>query len=79
MVRVLVAGIIALVVSIAAGPRFIDFLRRHEYGQQIREEGPSHHVAKHGTPTMGGLLIVFAAVVVFLALTFFTLPALTVR
>jgi phospho-N-acetylmuramoyl-pentapeptide-transferase len=78
MVRVLVAGIIALVVSIAAGPRFIDFLRRHEYGQQIREDGPSHHVAKRGTPTMGGLLIVFAAVVAFLALTFFTLPALTV-
>jgi phospho-N-acetylmuramoyl-pentapeptide-transferase len=78
MVRVLVAGIIALVVSIAAGPRFIAFLRRHEYGQQIREDGPSHHVAKRGTPTMGGLLIVFAAVVAFLALTFFTLPALTV-
>jgi phospho-N-acetylmuramoyl-pentapeptide-transferase len=78
MVRVLVAGIVALVVSIAAGPRFIDFLRRNEYGQQIREEGPRHHVAKRGTPTMGGLLIVLAAGVAFLPLTFYTLPALTV-
>jgi phospho-N-acetylmuramoyl-pentapeptide-transferase len=78
MVRVLAAGIIALVISIAAGPRFIEFLRRNEYGQQIREEGPSHHVAKRGTPTMGGLLIVLAAAVAFLPLTFYTLPALTV-
>jgi phospho-N-acetylmuramoyl-pentapeptide-transferase len=78
MVRVLVAGIIALVVSIAAGPRFISFLRRNEYGQQIREEGPSHHVAKRGTPTMGGLLIVLAAAIAFLPLTFYTLPALAV-
>src|SRR5206468_9331274 len=78
MVRVLVAGIIALVISIAAGPKFIDFLRRNEYGQQIREEGPSHHVAKRGTPTMGGLLIVLAAGIAFLPLTFYTLPALTV-
>ena len=37
---VLIAGIVALVISIVAGPRFIDFLRRREYGQQIREEGP---------------------------------------
>jgi phospho-N-acetylmuramoyl-pentapeptide-transferase len=78
MVRVLLAGIIALVISIAAGPKFIEFLRRNEYGQQIREEGPSHHVAKRGTPTMGGLLIVLAAGVAFLPLTFYTLPALTV-
>ena len=78
MVRVLVAGIIALVVSIAAGPRFVAFLRKNEYGQQIREEGPSHHVAKRGTPTMGGLLIVFAALIAFLPLTYYTLPALAV-
>ena len=46
MVRVLVAGILALLISIAIGPRFIRFLREREYGQQIREEGPSHHIAK---------------------------------
>ena len=56
--RVLVAALVALIISILAGPRFIDFLRRHEFGQQIREEGPEHHSAKQGTPTMGGVLIV---------------------
>ena len=78
MVRVLVAGLIALVISIAAGPKFIDFLRRNEYGQHIREEGPSHHIVKRGTPTMGGLLIVLAAALAILPLTFYTLPAQTV-
>ncbi len=40
MVRVLIAGIVALVISIALGPKLIEFLRRNEFGQQIREEGP---------------------------------------
>jgi phospho-N-acetylmuramoyl-pentapeptide-transferase len=78
MPRVLIAVIVAMVVSILLGPRFIAFLRRKEYGQQIREEGPSHHVAKQGTPTAGGLLIILAAAAAFLPLTFYTLPALTV-
>ena len=41
MARVLVAALVALIISILAGPFFIDFLRRRAYGQQIREEGPS--------------------------------------
>src|SRR6266516_2285709 len=56
MVRVLIAGLAALMISILAGPRFIAFMRRKEYGQTIREEGPEHHVTKQGTPIMGGLL-----------------------
>ena len=47
-----------MVISILAGPKFIDFLRRNEFGQHIREEGPADHAVKQGTPTMGGLLIV---------------------
>ena len=62
VVDVLIAGIVAMVVSIVAGPRFISFLRLREYGQPIREEGPARHVEKQGTPTMGGLLILFSAV-----------------
>ena len=69
MVRVLIAGILALIISIALGPRFIRFLREREYGQQIREEGPSHHITKQGTPTMGGVLIVVAMAIPFLALS----------
>jgi phospho-N-acetylmuramoyl-pentapeptide-transferase len=76
--RVLVAALVALIVSIAAGPRFIAFLRRHEFGQHIREDGPEHHVSKQGTPTMGGLLILFAATIGFLVVTRFRLQSLTI-
>jgi phospho-N-acetylmuramoyl-pentapeptide-transferase len=78
MVRVLIAGLIAMVISIVIGPKFIEFLKRRELGQPIREEGPAGHVVKQGTPVMGGLLIVLAAVVPFLALSEYTLSALTV-
>jgi phospho-N-acetylmuramoyl-pentapeptide-transferase len=76
--RVLVAALVALIVSIAIGPRFIEFLRRNEFGQHIREDGPEHHVAKQGTPTMGGLLILFAATVGFLPVSHFRLQSLTI-
>jgi phospho-N-acetylmuramoyl-pentapeptide-transferase len=76
--RVLVATLVALIISIVAGPKFISFLRRNEFGQHIREEGPRHHVVKQGTPVMGGLLIVLAATVAFLLLTHYTWAALTV-
>ena len=56
------------------GPRFIDFLRRNEFGQHIREEGPQHHFVKQGTPTMGGLLILFAATVAFLPVSHYPTP-----
>jgi phospho-N-acetylmuramoyl-pentapeptide-transferase len=78
VVDVLIATIVAMVISIVAGPRFISFLRLREYGQQIRAEGPAGHVAKQGTPTMGGLLILFAAAVPYLILTRYSTPALTV-
>ena len=67
MAHVLVAALVALIISILAGPFFIDFLRRHSLGQTIREEGPQHHSVKQGTPTMGGVLIVLAATIAFLA------------
>jgi phospho-N-acetylmuramoyl-pentapeptide-transferase len=78
VVDVLIAGIVAMVISIVAGPHFIGFLRLRAYGQQIREEGPAGHVVKQGTPTMGGLLIIFSAVVPYLILSNYSTPALTV-
>jgi phospho-N-acetylmuramoyl-pentapeptide-transferase len=78
VVRVLIAGLAAMLISILAGPRFIAFLRRREYGQTIREEGPEHHVAKQGTPIMGGLLMLGVAAAAYLALAKYTVPALTV-
>jgi phospho-N-acetylmuramoyl-pentapeptide-transferase len=78
MVRVLIAGFAAMLISILVGPRFIAFLRRHEFGQTIREEGPEHHVTKQGTPTVGGILILATATIGYLALSVYTVPALTV-
>jgi phospho-N-acetylmuramoyl-pentapeptide-transferase len=78
MSRVLVAALVAMIIAILSGPAFIAFLRRNEFGQHIREDGPERHLEKQGTPTMGGLLIVLAASLAFLPLTDFTLPALTI-
>ncbi|MBX7535629.1 phospho-N-acetylmuramoyl-pentapeptide-transferase [Qipengyuania sp. GH1] len=48
----------ALLIGLLIGPRFIDMLRvRQGKGQPIREDGPQTHLAKVGTPTMGGLMI----------------------
>ena len=53
----------ALVVGLLIGPRFILMLRtRQGKGQPIREDGPQSHLAKRGTPTMGGLMILIALV-----------------
>src|SRR5918911_5020886 len=77
MVRVLIAGLAALLISILAGPRFIAFLRQREYGQHIREEGLQHQ-SKQGTPVMGGLLMLGVATAAYLAFARYTVPALTV-
>jgi phospho-N-acetylmuramoyl-pentapeptide-transferase len=66
--EVLIAGMASLLLCVFLGPRFIDFLRAREFGQQIREEGPKGHAGKAGTPTMGGLLIFLAVSVPFLIL-----------
>src|SRR5215210_1803195 len=78
MERVLAAGLLAMVISILVGPKFIDFLRRNEFGQMIREEGPAGHAVKQGTPTAGGLMIVVSMTVPFLALSHWTPEGLTV-
>jgi phospho-N-acetylmuramoyl-pentapeptide-transferase len=67
-----------MVISILVGPRFIAFLRKNEFGQEIRAEGPETHLVKRGTPTMGGLLFLVVATVSFLAVSKYKVPALTV-
>ena len=78
MERVLAAGLLAMIISIVVGPKFIEFLRRNEFGQMIREEGPAGHAVKQGTPTAGGLMIVISMTVPFLALSHWTPEGLTV-
>jgi phospho-N-acetylmuramoyl-pentapeptide-transferase len=61
--RTAYATITALLLSLVFGGKLIEALRRWNIGQQIREEGPQGHMAKRGTPTMGGVLIVGSVVV----------------
>ena len=59
--RTAAASLTAFVFMLVAGPRAIRFLRRLQIGQVVRVEGPTTHQTKEGTPTMGGLLILGAA------------------
>ncbi len=60
--RTAYASLTALALGLIMGPWLIRRLRQFQIGQHIREEGPSHHQVKAGTPTMGGTLIVVSAV-----------------
>src|SRR5438105_15631176 len=59
----------SLFICVFLGPKFIEYLRRREFGQYIREEGPEGHAVKAGTPTMGGIVLFVAVSVPFLILS----------
>jgi phospho-N-acetylmuramoyl-pentapeptide-transferase len=61
--RTAAASVTALAISLLLGPWLIRRLREFQIGQVIRQEGPATHRLKAGTPTMGGLLILAAALV----------------
>jgi phospho-N-acetylmuramoyl-pentapeptide-transferase len=61
--RTAAASLSALAISLACGPWMIRRLREFQIGQVIRQDGPQTHRPKAGTPTMGGLLILTAAIV----------------
>jgi phospho-N-acetylmuramoyl-pentapeptide-transferase len=67
--EIVMGGSASLLICMFLGPKFIDYLRLKEFGQQIREEGPAGHHGKAGTPTMGGLAIFIAIAVPFLILS----------
>jgi phospho-N-acetylmuramoyl-pentapeptide-transferase len=67
--RVLIAGTASMLICLFLSPKFIEFLRRRAFGQNIREEGPQGHQVKAGTPTMGGIIIFLAFGVPFLILS----------
>ena len=65
MRAVLISGGLAMLVALLATPLFIRFLVRRQYGQFIRQDGPTAHFTKRGTPTMGGVVIIVATLVGF--------------
>lgn len=62
--RVVLSVLLAFLVSAAAGKLLIPALRRLKAGQSIKEIGPTWHMTKQGTPTMGGLMFIIAIAVV---------------
>jgi len=56
--RAVMATLTAMLITFLLGPKFIRFLKKLKYGEEIRDDGPKSHHAKAGTPTMGGLLLI---------------------
>jgi phospho-N-acetylmuramoyl-pentapeptide-transferase len=65
--QVLLAASFGLVITLFGTPVAIRFLVRRNYGQLIRDDGPTSHHTKRGTPTMGGAVIIIGALVGYLA------------
>ncbi len=62
MKEILLSGVIALFLSLFGTPLLIKLLAKNGYGQIIRDDGPKSHQIKRGTPTMGGIAIIFSAI-----------------
>ena len=61
--RAIVGLLTALAIALWMGPHLIAYLQKMQIGQVVRSEGPESHFSKRGTPTMGGLLILFSITV----------------
>ncbi|HCX86307.1 MAG TPA: phospho-N-acetylmuramoyl-pentapeptide-transferase [Micrococcales bacterium] len=70
MIPVMVSGGVALAVALFGTPLFIRFLVRRQYGQFIRQDGPTAHYTKRGTPTMGGVVILAATLLGYFVANF---------
>lgn len=57
--ELIIATFLALLITALLGKPIIPYLKKLKFGQEIREEGPSWHKSKQGTPTMGGVMIIF--------------------
>ncbi len=66
MMAVVIASVVSLVVALLGTPMFIKYLVKQGYGQFIRDDGPTSHHTKRGTPTMGGAVIILATVIAYL-------------
>ncbi len=61
--QLFIGFVLSFVISLILGPIVIPLLKRLNIGQSIREEGPQSHLAKSGTPTMGGLIIFISLII----------------
>ena len=58
--RTILGALTSLLIALIVGPVLIRYLSRYQVGQAVRDDGPVSHLAKTGTPTMGGLLIIIS-------------------
>jgi phospho-N-acetylmuramoyl-pentapeptide-transferase len=75
---IIVTGAVSLLLALFGSPLAIRILSRQGYGQPIRVEGPKAHETKRGTPTMGGIVIVLASLIGYVAGHLLTRDAMTI-
>ena len=68
MMEIILAGVVSLAITLAAGKLLIPALIRLKAGQSIKEVGPTWHKGKQGTPTMGGLMFIIGIGIAILIL-----------
>lgn len=79
MIPVILSLVLSALIVIGLGPKVIPMLRKMKFGQTVRTEGPESHLAKNGTPTMGGVMMIISILVstiLFTGFNFYTIIAL---
>ena len=69
-IKLITAFVLAFLFATAFGKFYVPWLRRIKAGQEIKENGPAWHMNKSGTPTMGGVMFILAAILVCLTVCF---------
>ena len=72
MRAILLSSALAMICSLLGTRLAIGWFTRHGYGQPIRDDGPTTHHVKQGTPTMGGLVVLVSAAAAYLVATVLT-------
>lgn len=65
MIQIIIAGVMSFLIAIFTTPALIRYFSKEGLGQEIRSDGPSSHLRKRGTPTMGGIAIILGIVVAY--------------
>lgn len=69
VIQITTALVLTFLITLISCPLFINRMKLLQYGQQIREDGPTRHAGKAGTPTMGGLIILLTAALISIIMT----------
>ncbi|GAB2584809.1 phospho-N-acetylmuramoyl-pentapeptide-transferase [Kribbella endophytica] len=73
MISILFAGAISMILTLLGTRLAINLLSKRGYGQEIRDDGPTSHHTKRGTPTMGGTVFIIATIVGYFAAKLLTM------